>query len=136
MNYQKVYMNHIHSSSMLCQLAQMWRSQLLCDALICTGNVVTKVLYCYKCFSCIQSWRKSSVCHENITLWSSSNLFILSDRRVPICNRNSYTCIRKCKHSFSRKSTCKTWNIKTEIYYWAQKYVDFHTPQISKIVCV
>ena len=27
---------------MLCQLAQMWRSQLLCDALICTGNVVTK----------------------------------------------------------------------------------------------
>lgn len=43
MNYQKVYMNHIHSSSLLCQLAQMWRSQLLCDALICTGNVVTKV---------------------------------------------------------------------------------------------
>ncbi|XP_052064820.1 zinc finger and BTB domain-containing protein 17-like isoform X9 [Mytilus californianus] len=42
MNYQKVYMNHIHSSSLLCQLAQMWRSQLLCDALICTGNVVTK----------------------------------------------------------------------------------------------
>ena len=34
------------------------------------------------------------------------------------------TPIGKCKHSFSKlvgTSTCKTWNIKTEIYYWAQK---------------
>ena len=41
--YQKVYMNQIHSSSLLGQLAQMWRSQMLCDALIKTGNVTTKV---------------------------------------------------------------------------------------------
>ncbi|KAL3841449.1 hypothetical protein ACJMK2_019598 [Sinanodonta woodiana] len=42
MAYQKVYMNQIHSSSLLCQLAQMWRSEVLCDAYIKTGNVVTK----------------------------------------------------------------------------------------------
>ena len=29
-------------------------------------------------------------------------LFILSDRHVPLCNRNSYTNVRKCKHPFSR----------------------------------
>ncbi|XP_052065400.1 uncharacterized protein LOC127705183 isoform X6 [Mytilus californianus] len=40
--YQKVYMNQIHSSSLLGQLAQMWKSQMLCDALIRTGNVTTK----------------------------------------------------------------------------------------------
>jgi hypothetical protein len=40
-------------------------------------------------------------------------LFILSDRHV------IETPIRKCKHPFVLvgTSTCKTWNIKTEIYY-------------------
>ncbi|XP_021368308.1 flocculation protein FLO11-like isoform X37 [Mizuhopecten yessoensis] len=42
MNYQKVYMNQIHSSSLLCQLSAMWKNQLLCDAIIKTGQVITK----------------------------------------------------------------------------------------------
>ncbi|KAK3101400.1 hypothetical protein FSP39_003274 [Pinctada imbricata] len=42
MFYHKVYMNQIHSSSLLCQLAAMWKSQVLCDAVIKTGNVSTK----------------------------------------------------------------------------------------------
>lgn len=42
MNYQKTYMNHIHSSSLLYQLASMWKSQTLCDAIIRTGSVITK----------------------------------------------------------------------------------------------
>ncbi|XP_048731288.1 uncharacterized protein LOC125648339 isoform X1 [Ostrea edulis] len=40
--YQKFYTNQIHSSSLLCQLATMWKSQVLCDAVIRTGSVVTK----------------------------------------------------------------------------------------------
>ncbi|XP_065939961.1 uncharacterized protein [Magallana gigas] len=42
MNYQKTYMNHIHSSSLLYQLASMWKSQTLCDAIIRTGSIITK----------------------------------------------------------------------------------------------
>ncbi|XP_052692664.1 uncharacterized protein LOC128170921 isoform X3 [Crassostrea angulata] len=42
MNYQKTYMNHIHSSSLLYQLASMWKSQTLCDAIIRTGSVISK----------------------------------------------------------------------------------------------
>ncbi|XP_060086432.1 protein sister of odd and bowel-like isoform X20 [Ylistrum balloti] len=42
MNYQKVYMNQIHSSSLLCQLSAMWKNQLLCDAIIKTGQIITK----------------------------------------------------------------------------------------------
>ncbi|XP_078333271.1 uncharacterized protein LOC111118864 isoform X3 [Crassostrea virginica] len=40
--YQKFYTNQIHSSSLLCQLATMWKSQILCDAVIRTGAVITK----------------------------------------------------------------------------------------------
>ncbi|XP_062616302.1 uncharacterized protein LOC134278018 isoform X1 [Saccostrea cucullata] len=40
--YQKFYTNQIHSSSLLCQLATMWKSQVLCDAIIRSGAVVTK----------------------------------------------------------------------------------------------
>ena len=29
-------------------------------------------------------------------------VYLLSDRHVPLCNRNSYTNVRKCKHPFSR----------------------------------
>ena len=43
MNYQKVYMNQIYSSSIMRQVAQMWKNQLLCDAVIKTGNIQTKV---------------------------------------------------------------------------------------------
>nr|XP_011422842.2 zinc finger protein sens isoform X6 [Crassostrea gigas] len=42
MNYQKVYMNQIYSSSIMRQVAQMWKNQLLCDAVIKTGNTQTK----------------------------------------------------------------------------------------------
>ncbi|XP_078333752.1 uncharacterized protein LOC111128076 isoform X11 [Crassostrea virginica] len=42
MNYQKTYMNHIHSSSLLYQLATMWKTQTLCDAVIRSGSVITK----------------------------------------------------------------------------------------------
>ncbi|XP_062587503.1 zinc finger and BTB domain-containing protein 5-like isoform X3 [Saccostrea cucullata] len=42
MSYQKVYMNQIYSSSIMRQVAQMWKNQLLCDAVIKTGNVHTK----------------------------------------------------------------------------------------------
>ncbi|XP_011420683.2 zinc finger and BTB domain-containing protein 20 isoform X6 [Magallana gigas] len=40
--YQKFYTNQIHSSSLLCQLATMWKSQVLCDAIIRTGPVITR----------------------------------------------------------------------------------------------
>ncbi|XP_011423086.2 uncharacterized protein [Magallana gigas] len=40
--YQKFYTNQIHSSSLLCQLATMWKSQVLCDAIIRSGSVITK----------------------------------------------------------------------------------------------
>ena len=43
MNYQKVYMNHVFSSTTMGYLTHMWRGQLLCDAVIKTGSVVTKV---------------------------------------------------------------------------------------------
>nr|XP_022337901.1 uncharacterized protein LOC111133651 isoform X2 [Crassostrea virginica] len=42
MSYQKVYMNQIYSSSIMRQVAQMWKNQLLCDAVIKTGNFQTK----------------------------------------------------------------------------------------------
>ncbi|XP_062569053.1 uncharacterized protein LOC134231152 isoform X1 [Saccostrea cucullata] len=42
MNYQKAYMNQIFSSSLMGQVAEMWRNQLLCDAVIKTGNTDTK----------------------------------------------------------------------------------------------
>eukprot|EP00105_Crassostrea_gigas_P011795 XP_011427604.1 PREDICTED: uncharacterized protein LOC105328437 isoform X4 [Crassostrea gigas] len=38
MFYHKVYMNQIHSSSLLCQLASMWKNQVLCDAVIKAGS--------------------------------------------------------------------------------------------------
>ena len=43
MFYHKVYMNQIHSSSLLCQLASMWKNQVLCDAVIKAGNNHIKV---------------------------------------------------------------------------------------------
>ncbi|XP_055995691.1 myoneurin-like isoform X6 [Ostrea edulis] len=42
MSYQKMYMNQIYSSSIMRQVALMWKNQLLCDAVIKTGNVQTK----------------------------------------------------------------------------------------------
>lgn len=42
MNYQKAYMNQIFSSSLMGQVAEMWRNQLLCDAIIKTGTTDTK----------------------------------------------------------------------------------------------
>ncbi|XP_048731551.2 protein glass-like isoform X8 [Ostrea edulis] len=41
-NYHKVYMNHVHSSTLLSQLSTMWKSQTLCDAIIKTGAVSTR----------------------------------------------------------------------------------------------
>eukprot|EP00105_Crassostrea_gigas_P020013 XP_011438680.1 PREDICTED: zinc finger and BTB domain-containing protein 16 isoform X12 [Crassostrea gigas] len=41
-NYHKVYMNHVHSSTLLSQLSTMWKSQTLCDAMIKTGAVTTR----------------------------------------------------------------------------------------------
>lgn len=35
-------MNQIHCSSLLCELAQMWRSQALCDAIIKAGAITAK----------------------------------------------------------------------------------------------
>ncbi|XP_052065431.1 uncharacterized protein LOC127705185 isoform X18 [Mytilus californianus] len=63
MNYQKVYMNQIHSSSLLCQLAQMWRSQLVCDAYIRTGTVTTKAHRVVLLAACpmLQSMEKASI---------------------------------------------------------------------------
>lgn len=43
MSYQKFYTNPIQSSSLLCQLASMWKNDIMCDAVIKTGNVNTKV---------------------------------------------------------------------------------------------
>ncbi|KAK3101786.1 hypothetical protein FSP39_006329 [Pinctada imbricata] len=40
--YQKFYTNQIHSSSLLCQLATMWKSQVLCDAIIKSGTISIK----------------------------------------------------------------------------------------------
>ncbi|KAK3101334.1 hypothetical protein FSP39_002800 [Pinctada imbricata] len=42
MNYQKVYINQVSSTSTMDYLTQMWRNQLLCDAVIKTGDIVTK----------------------------------------------------------------------------------------------
>ncbi|XP_060086295.1 zinc finger and BTB domain-containing protein 17-like isoform X12 [Ylistrum balloti] len=42
MSYQKFYSNQIHSSSLLCQLSHLWKSQLLCDALIRAGSITIK----------------------------------------------------------------------------------------------
>lgn len=42
MSYQKFYTNPIHSSSLLCQLASMWKNDIMCDAVIKTGNANTK----------------------------------------------------------------------------------------------
>uniref|UniRef100_K1QZJ8 Ring canal kelch-like protein n=1 Tax=Magallana gigas TaxID=29159 RepID=K1QZJ8_MAGGI len=42
MSYQKFYTNPIQSSSLLCQLASMWKNDIMCDAVIKTGNVNTK----------------------------------------------------------------------------------------------
>ncbi|XP_076114865.1 uncharacterized protein LOC143082836 isoform X3 [Mytilus galloprovincialis] len=63
MNYQKVYMNQIHSSSLLGQLAQMWRSQLVCDAYIRTGTVTTKAHRVVLLAACpmLQSMEKASI---------------------------------------------------------------------------
>jgi hypothetical protein len=58
--------------------------------------------------------------HENITLWSSSNLFILSDRHAPTFVFVIETPIHvyvNVNILLVGTSTCKTWNIKTEIYY-------------------
>ncbi|XP_062580792.1 uncharacterized protein LOC134242695 isoform X11 [Saccostrea cucullata] len=41
-NYHKVYMNHVHSSTLLSQLSTMLKSQTLCDAIIKTGPVSTR----------------------------------------------------------------------------------------------
>ncbi|KAJ8298943.1 hypothetical protein KUTeg_023003 [Tegillarca granosa] len=63
MSYQKVYMNQVHSSSLLCQLAQMWKSQLLCDAIIKTGTVTTKAHRLVLVAACpmLQSMENASV---------------------------------------------------------------------------
>ncbi|XP_062606573.1 zinc finger and BTB domain-containing protein 18.3-like, partial [Saccostrea cucullata] len=42
MSYQKFYTNPIHSSSLLCQLASMWKNDIMCDAVIRAGTVNTK----------------------------------------------------------------------------------------------
>lgn len=43
MAQHKVYMNQIHCSSLLCELAQMWKNQALCDAIIKAGTITAKV---------------------------------------------------------------------------------------------
>lgn len=47
MTQHKVYMNQIHGSSLLCELAQMWRSQALCDAIIKAGASTARVHMCF-----------------------------------------------------------------------------------------
>ncbi|XP_061174908.1 uncharacterized protein LOC133184031 isoform X7 [Saccostrea echinata] len=42
MSYQKMYMNQIYSSSTMSYLTNMWKNQLLCDAVIKTGSINTK----------------------------------------------------------------------------------------------
>ncbi|XP_062606471.1 zinc finger protein 768-like isoform X8 [Saccostrea cucullata] len=42
MSYQKMYMNQIYSSSTMSYLTNMWKNQLLCDAVIKTGTINTK----------------------------------------------------------------------------------------------
>lgn len=43
MSYQKFYTNPIQSSSLLCQLASMWKNDVMCDAIITAGDISTKV---------------------------------------------------------------------------------------------
>ena len=92
-----------------------------------------------------------NVRHENITLWSSSwrLKFIHSQFPLPMALNSVFSFIKmsdrdlKFVYLFCQTdkflfvietpirinvnillvgtSTCKTWNIKTEIYYWAQK---------------
>ena len=92
-----------------------------------------------------------NVHHENITLWSSSwrLKFIHSQFPLPMALDSVFSFIKmsdrdlKFVYLFCQTdtflfvietpihinvnillvgtSTCKTWNIKTEIYYWAQK---------------
>ncbi|VDI07807.1 Hypothetical predicted protein [Mytilus galloprovincialis] len=40
--YQKVYTDHVHSSTLMSQFTQLWRNRLMCDADIVTGNTVIK----------------------------------------------------------------------------------------------
>ncbi|XP_048781213.1 uncharacterized protein LOC125683788 isoform X4 [Ostrea edulis] len=61
--YQKFYTNQIHSSSLLCQLSTMWKSQVLCDAVIRSGTTVIKAHRVILVAACpmLQSMEKSSV---------------------------------------------------------------------------
>ena len=47
MRHQKVYVNHVHSSFLLSQLAHMWRKQELCDAIITTENNIVSQVNCF-----------------------------------------------------------------------------------------
>ena len=58
--------------------------------------------------------------YQNVRQRLEICLFILSDRHVPLCNRNSYQGMLlyvNVNILLVGTSTCKTWNIKTEIYY-------------------
>ncbi|XP_052703511.1 uncharacterized protein LOC128179868 isoform X3 [Crassostrea angulata] len=61
--YQKFYTNQIHSSSLLCQLSTMWKSQVLCDAMIRSGSTIIKAHRVILVAACpmLQSMEKSSV---------------------------------------------------------------------------
>ncbi|XP_061178972.1 zinc finger and BTB domain-containing protein 20-like isoform X2 [Saccostrea echinata] len=61
--YQKFYTNQIHSSSLLYQLSTMWKSQVLCDAVIRSGSTVIKAHRVILVAACpmLQSMEKSSI---------------------------------------------------------------------------
>nr|XP_022323720.1 uncharacterized protein LOC111124802 isoform X2 [Crassostrea virginica] len=61
--YQKFYTNQIHSSSLLCQLSTMWKSQVLCDAIIRAGSTTVKAHRVILVAACpmLQSMEKSSI---------------------------------------------------------------------------
>jgi hypothetical protein len=119
-----------------------WKQWKLCNLKIklntdqCLSNKIWGNYYTKH--SVLQSWReKNSVWHGN---WCS--VLPMDFVSVPpfFCNivynlsiffflihnwMQDYLylwLLRKCKHPLIvGTSTCKTWNIKTEIYYWAQK---------------
>ncbi|KAK3103425.1 hypothetical protein FSP39_019100 [Pinctada imbricata] len=62
-HYQKFYTNQIYSSSLLCQLAYMWRNDVLCDAVIWSGVISVKAHRVLLIASCpmLQSMESSTV---------------------------------------------------------------------------
>ena len=46
--YQKVYTDHVHSSTLMSQFTQLWKNHLMCDAELIVGDTVIKVSICNK----------------------------------------------------------------------------------------